>query len=83
MLAMEELKGTLYEDSLKSHVLDIVAKLRHQRVTAAYISGRKGDMAREYTGSSLCLDDFLSLVKVQNVIRDWFCHKFSVSTSQF
>jgi hypothetical protein len=38
------INGALYEDSLKSHLLDIVAKLR---VTPAYISGGKGDMARD------------------------------------
>jgi hypothetical protein len=38
------IKGTLYEDSLKSHVLGIVPKLR---ITSAYISGRKGDIARD------------------------------------
>ena len=38
------IKGTLYEDSLKSHVLGIVPKLR---ITSAYISGRKGGMARD------------------------------------
>jgi hypothetical protein len=38
------IKGTLYEDALKSHVLGIVPKLR---VTSAFISGRKGNIARD------------------------------------
>ena len=38
------INGALYKDSLKSHLLDVVAKLR---VTSAYISGRKGGMARD------------------------------------
>ena len=54
------INGALYKDSLKSHLLDVVAKLR---VTSAYISGRKGDMARdipEAVKRGLDDSDFLS-----------------------